>query len=224
MSTALTSRPAPATFVRSRRLSRDLVQVAAAVVIMCVMGLVFGHSHVDLPITQALNHFHHGVIGSVTTSIYAALEPPFAVVYTLVIAAWFWRRHTLRYGLAFGVAVAATWLPVVAFKLLFTRPRPDAHLLEFPTAVSPHDWSFPSGHTAFIVALMVALTMALRSKRMGYWGALVAVVVMACPLVNGLHFPTDVLASVLWSLLVAPVIWDVTQGFRGDSPRRVPSE
>ena len=75
------------------------------------------------------------------------------------------------------------------------------------------DWSFPSGHTAFVTAVVVAFIIALRNHPAGTWAPRLAVplvLAIACTvLIIGVHYPTDVLASVLWASTVAPVGWAV---------------
>lgn len=42
-------------------------------------------------------------------------------------------------------------------------------------------------------------------------GALAVVTMIASVLIDGLHYPTDALASVIWSLLLGPVAWALLQ-------------
>lgn len=160
----------------------------------------------ELGFTIAANSLHTGVLGELTSGLYAALEPGFAVVYVLALAAFIaWRAGDYRRGLEFGATVAATWLPVVFIKMLVARPRPEPSLLPHPTAFTPGDWSFPSGHTAFTMALAVSLFLFSRNRVLRILAVVLVPVVCATVLINGVHYPTDVAFSLVWSGALAPL-------------------
>lgn len=70
------------------------------------------------------------------------------------------------------------------------------------------DGSFPSGHTAFVAALTIAFWFLLRGTR----GASIALIIGTASTVtvglavvsDGLHYPTDVVASIAWAIAMAP--------------------
>ena len=115
------------------------------------------------------------------------------------------------------VAVLAGWageaLAVTTTKALVQRPRPP----EPVRLVSTHGWSFPSGHTANAVVVFgtaTALTVLLVRR-----SAARVLALTACPVLVGLiafsrvelgvHWTTDVAASVVWTagwLLVCTVV------------------
>lgn len=158
----------------------------------------------ELAITQWANGFHSGVIGAFASFIYAAFEPLYAVVIVAAIAALMSRRNLRRF-LSIGATVALTWLPVVAIKVLVHRPRPDASLLPHPLALMPGDWSFPSGHVAFAMALTGTVFLFTRHRLARTLAALFVPLMVATVLVMGVHYITDVLFSVVWSAVVAPL-------------------
>ncbi|HZU89271.1 MAG TPA: phosphatase PAP2 family protein, partial [Stellaceae bacterium] len=95
-------------------------------------------------------------------------------------------------------AVAASGLVVDLLKVMIGRTRPKllfaSHLYGFDgLALRPDHWSFPSGHTATIVALAAALTWLWPRHVLFY--ALIAVVVAISRIVVGAHYPSDVLAG-----------------------------
>jgi undecaprenyl-diphosphatase len=109
------------------------------------------------------------------------------------------------------VAVLAGWagvaLAVPVTKSLVQRPRPP----ESVRLLGTHGWSFPSGHTATAVVVfgtVTTLTVLLVHRR-----AVRAVALTACPLLVGViafsrvelgvHWTTDVAASVVWTAGVA---------------------
>ena len=70
---------------------------------------------------------------------------------------------------------------------------------------------FPSGHTAFVSALAIALTLALAPyvrRRYRYTLAVFMVLtVVVVVMTIGVHFATDTLGSIVWTLAVTPTVW-----------------
>jgi undecaprenyl-diphosphatase len=115
-----------------------------------------------------------------------------------------WRRRLP--GLAL-IAVLGAWLgellAVTLTKSLVQRPRPPEALW----LVVAHGWSFPSGHTANAVvvfaaaAAVVATFFGARPARLLVW-ALAAVLtglVGFSRIELGVHWTTDVVASLVWT-------------------------
>jgi membrane-associated phospholipid phosphatase len=98
------------------------------------------------------------------------------------------------------LSVAASGILVDVLKVIFGRPRPK---LLFQSGVydfawlgwRPDHWSFPSGHTATIVALMTALWYLWPRHLLFY--ILVATIVSLSRVVVGAHYLGDVLAGAL---------------------------
>ncbi len=196
--------------VRSR-LSVAAIGVAAVL----LLGFLVRRSAADLAVTQAFNTLHHGPIALVTGGIYMVLEPAGAIVVAGVIAALFWwSRRSLSAGMIVGISIVLTWLPVPILKMIFTRQRPNPGLLAYPSPVSPQDWSYPSGHTAFVTALAVTLLIATAGTRLHRAMRIIApvmvVAIAATVLILGVHYPTDVAASIVWSATVAPAVWSLS--------------
>ena len=169
----------------------------------------------EIGIVSWMNGLHTGLIGAVTSFFYYAFEPPLAVLYVVLIGIVLaCRRADYRVLFTFGATVAFTWLPIVILKMLFYRPRPDAALLPHAPVISPTDWSFPSGHMTFIMALAIAVfffTNSLRSgkqttaDRIARIVAVTLVPVLAISvLIVGVHYPTDILFSLGWAGMFTP--------------------
>ena len=109
-----------------------------------------------------------------------------------------YRKAGLSMGLAllFGVMVCNMILkPWVA------RIRPyDYQLIHFGKTIellvaTPHDFSFPSGHTIASFEAAVALT--IHHKKLGAVAMILAVLIAFSRMYLYVHYPTDVLASVV---------------------------
>jgi undecaprenyl-diphosphatase len=182
-----------------------------AVVAVLVGGGVLHGSSFDLGFVRATNALHTGAIAAVTNAVYRVFSPVEAVALTAVATAIIWlASRDLRPALAFAVVIAVTWLPSAVVKVIVARPRPDRALLPHPFSPAQVDASYPSGHTVFVVAAAIA-TIALLSdtraaRAMAVIAPIVVVVVVLSLLIDGVHFPTDVLASIVWALGVAPLV------------------
>ncbi len=186
----------------------------AAVAVLVITGVGFTLGTVDLGLSKALNALHTGAIGAFTDAVYHVISPAPAIAITFVVVGvvW-WRTRDLRPALAFGGTIAITWIPSAVVKEIVHRARPDVAVLPHPFPVQP-DPGYPSGHTVYITAFVIALIWLLRENR---WhrvvlvaGVVAIVVVFFAVSIDAVHYPTDAAASILWSLAVAPgvrVVW-----------------
>lgn len=102
----------------------------------------------------------------------------------------------LLVGLAAGVLVGN-----VAMKHLFARPRPCWIDESVRLLVSvPKDFSFPSGHTLSSVISATVLTRA--DRRFGFVAVPLAALIALSRLYLFVHFPTDVLTSVILGIVI----------------------
>lgn len=187
----------------------SVVRAVVTVVVLAVVGLVLRWQPLDRGLAHWLNGAHTGAVGALSTAVYHVFSPAPAIVITALATGllWWWSRR-LTVAAAFAGTVAVTWIPSDVLKLLVHRPRPDVALLPHPFLPSPADPSYPSGHTVFAVALVLALLLVVRGtplrRPVAILGSIVVVVVALALSVDAVHYPTDVLASVAWSLGVAP--------------------
>lgn len=180
------------------------------VVLLVVVGFVLRAHPVDAGLARALNTLHVGVLGAVGSAVYTVFEPVPAVLLTVVLTGLVWARtRRLVTAAAFAGVVALTWIPSDLLKVVVGRPRPDGSVLPHPFVPVQPDASFPSGHTVFVVALVLAGLMLVpagpRRRVLAVLGGVVVLVVATALAVDGVHWPTDVVASVVWALAVAPV-------------------
>ncbi|WP_211882870.1 phosphatase PAP2 family protein [Pseudarthrobacter albicanus] len=106
-------------------------------------------------------------------------------------------------ALAFGSLVSVGWLSSETGKLLVTRLRPPAAATHALIVEAGND-SFPSGHTAFAASLAWALVLVLARTRTqrtitALGGAVLAAAVGLSRLYLGVHYPSDVIGSLLIS-------------------------
>lgn len=124
----------------------------------------------------------------------------FIILPALTYIIWFTSRRESAQAimLAVGLAISAsfnTWL-----KTFFARPRPDV----IPPLTVEHTSSFPSGHTLSAVVFYGFL--ALEAWRRGHRGAAVLLAIWALlvglsRIYLGVHYPSDVLASLALGLI-----------------------
>ena len=115
-----------------------------------------------------------------------------------------WRGHGPRLPAFLAVAVAGETCLFLLASMLLDRLRPAIPQLD----VAPPTASFPSGHTAAAVALWCGLALGLARTaprhplRILGWSLAVALpaFVLVTRLYRGMHWPTDVAASVVFTL------------------------
>lgn len=145
-------------------------------------------------------------------------HPPVAAAWTAVLALIIARRLGRRYG-ALIVAAAGVAVVTTAIKVLADRPR--------PAAGAGLDPSFPSGHTAYVTAVLglTAILLAERGRRTLAAAALLVVAAMGpSRVLLGVHWLSDVLAGyaigAAWLALV--VAYGLPWARRGAGRLRAP--
>lgn len=218
-------RVAPGTPSREFAISRErwapIALVASAVIVLITaFGFLIRNwsawTDGEMRFLQVVSDHHTEALDSLTKGIDTALGPVGAVIITLVLAAIIaWRTRGLRSPMVFVALTLIPWLGSAVVKMLVARPRPDQSLLSHPFLGDPGKYSYPSGHTAFAASLVIALALTLTSGR---WRTAIIscgvalVAVTACSRVYlGVHYPTDVIASIVLmpagaALLVALVV------------------
>ncbi len=194
------------------RISRLLIVAIMTVLLVVTAGFVFrALGNFEMPISHALNALHHGILGTLGNTLYHGIGPLPAVLATVAITGLILLvSRDLRVASTFAVTIAATWLSVAVVKVMVDRPRPDATLLPFPFHPIQLDASYPSGHATFIAALVVVAIAMIASRRARAVAITIGALIVAAAgfllAVDGVHYSTDVLASILWVLGVAPLV------------------
>ena len=114
---------------------------------------------------------------------------------------------TRRTGLGMAIAMIIGLLVCnVTLKPLVARIRPYDLQAEFGITIQllgerMHDFSFPSGHT--IASFEAAVVMLRNSKKLGIPAMILAILISFSRLYLYVHYPTDVIASVILGTLFA---------------------
>lgn len=113
-----------------------------------------------------------------------------------------------RTGLGMAIAMVIGLLVCnVTLKPLVMRPRPYDYQADVFHRIIPllvekqHDFSFPSGHT--IASFEAATVIAINHKKWGIGALVLAALIAFSRMYLYLHYPTDVLASVVLAIAFA---------------------
>ena len=85
------------------------------------------------------------------------------------------------------------WIIAYVLKIIIHIPRPFMQFGNVHALLSESDFSFPSGHATFYMALAVALY--LSHKKAGYLFILFAFIIGIARIMAGVHFPIDILCG-----------------------------
>jgi len=164
--------------------------------------LIPGVEQFQLDIDRWLDQHQNPVLTSVALAINTILSPPGIVVILAVsfLFLLFVRRSPVN-AFAFTSIAAVGWLSAEAFKLIVQMPRPDGRMLTHPAfAETGGHTSFPSGHTTFAAAFVIASYLLARQTRAKPWvvavGAILVAVVGWSRLYGGAHSLRDVVGAV----------------------------
>lgn len=172
----------------------------------------------DLPILDWIaEHLHCGFLDKVMPLITLLGDAGIFWIAIAVVLLFF--SKTRKMGLSMGAALLlGVVICNIIMKPAFARIRPyDYQLEHFGKTIqllvsTPHDFSFPSGHT--IASFEAATSICIHNKK---WG--VAALVLACLIAFSrlylyVHYPTDVLASVVLGIGFAFLgSWMVKKGY-----------
>lgn len=118
--------------------------------------------------------------------------------------------YKMRYGIFLTIPQVIAMMMVQPLKHIFNHPRPLVVFQEagvaLPTVagVDLHSWnSFPSGHTASVFALMVAIAMLLPKKWMKICCIVFAAIVGYSRIYLSQHFLDDVIAGAVIGIIAA---------------------
>lgn len=175
----------------------------------------------ELGVDVALSRGRNGALIGLSQAVNYSIGPAGAVLILLITCTFLLmiRRDPLK-ALAFGSVAGIGWISSEVAKLVVGRLRPPVDAVH-SLAPETGSNSFPSGHTAFAVALVWAVvfvigrTTAQKTMLLASGAGFVAIVAFS-RLYLGVHYPTDVIGSVfissaailawlpIWNNLIAP--------------------
>ncbi|MBO5954254.1 MAG: phosphatase PAP2 family protein [Oscillospiraceae bacterium] len=169
--------------------------------------LSFFAERFDLPILEWIaEHLHCAFLDTLMPLI--TLLGDAGIFWILCAAALLFFPKYRKIGLGMGAAlIIGLLLCNVTLKPLVARIRPyDYQLLHFGKTVellvaTPHDFSFPSGHT--IASFEAATVLLINNRKLGIPAMILAVLIAFSRLYLYVHYPTDVLASVALGIGIA---------------------
>ena len=96
------------------------------------------------------------------------------------------------------------WCVAYALKKIIQSPRPFNFLPKVIALLSEKDFSFPSGHATFYMALAVAIF--LNHKKAGYIFIFCALLIGIARIAAGVHFPIDILGGYILGAGIAYLV------------------
>ena len=171
-----------------------------------LMGLVAAHTSLVQPHELAAEHRFDTAVrtGALTVAAKAIAEiagPAGGLVLLVLWCGWLLvvRRRPARAAAVFTIVLVGWNISEIA-KIIVARHRPPTVWSLAPETGSN---SFPSGHTAFTTACVLAAWFLVRGTRrerpVAVLGTLAVIVVAVSRVYMGVHYPTDVLGGVLVS-------------------------
>jgi len=96
------------------------------------------------------------------------------------------------------------WVLAYILKIIIQIPRPFMQFQNVHALLSETDFSFPSGHATFYMALAFAIF--LSHKKAGYWFMFFALLIGLARIMAGVHFPIDILAGFIFGAGIAYLV------------------
>ena len=176
-----------------------------------MMGTVFSYfaEHFDLPVLDWIaEHLWNPVLDCLMPAITALGDAGIFWICLAIILMLIPNHRNTGFRMIAALLMGLVVCNLI-MKPLFARPRPYDYQLEHFGTVVPllidvqHDFSFPSGHT--IASFEAATVLALRSKKWGIPALILAGLIAFSRLYLYVHYPTDVLCSVLLGVVIGTI-------------------
>lgn len=191
--------------------------IVVEVVLVALVGLVVsrspGWTAFESQMVVAVNAAHGWPLDAVALGVNCLFGPLCAGLIAVLVVAWAgFLARSWKTSLRVALMIGVPWALADVIKFIVHRARPDAGLLAHPIGVEPTTFSYPSGHTAFAAALMMTIVLlCLPSARakVAVVGVIVVVITAWSRMYLGVHYPTDVLASILLVPIAVVAVYEI---------------
>lgn len=151
-----------------------------------------------------------GDLNSTVGSVLSFIAGEIGLLLALLILLFCWKKESGK-RLALIIVSVNTWLPMLKAAVMRLRPY-----MEYPDrirgigdvgdsapmdSVAAQGYSFPSTHSASAASLFIPLANEVKKKWLWITAVLLVLLVGVSRAVNGMHYPTDILAG--WTLGLA---------------------
>jgi membrane-associated phospholipid phosphatase len=209
-----------------------VVLVIVVVILVLLAGIALAHSTGDksaeTDILAQIATSRVGWLVSVSLALDWVFSPTIALIVGILAAgAVFGVTRSWVAVLHFALLVLGTWLSSEVIKVLVHRPRPTAKIAD-TLVPNPDPDSYPSGHVCFAVGLGLAFFVLVLRTRVrvvvAVLAILLAVITSGSRIYLGIHYPTDVLASLIFAVAAFVGIETLWRRYAGGIFRQKPVE
>ncbi len=194
---------------------RTAIPAVGVILAVIASGLALksstGWTSIEMNLLRQVNTAHIVQLDWVALAINWILAPTVATMLVL-LAAGLILAKTRRPGLAlrFMLIVMISTLGAAVVKVLVHRARPNIPSLPHILVLEPGGLSFPSGQSSFAACfvrgvIVVVAGHRLRPVLIGA-GATVVLVTAASRVYLGVHYPSDVVASIVYSIAAVALV------------------
>jgi membrane-associated phospholipid phosphatase len=197
-----------------------LIAVVGAIVAVAATWLL-----ADSAVVAAAERVQSDVVDDwirIANRLGGGMNPPMIVLFFLIAGIAYRRRAWIGYGVAMALAGLGAGLLAQIIKFIVGRTRPELWLGPFRYIRGGAN-SFPSGHTVAAFALGGVLIFASRNTPLRIVALLLACFVAVARVLAFRHWPSDVVASALISLLAAWIAQASTSAKFTDTSREQPA-
>lgn len=185
--------------------------VLAVIAVGLLLKTSAGWTSMEMSVLRRVNLLHTAQLDWMALGINWLFSAAVAVVLVLITTGsilWVTRRP--RVAIQFLLIVMIPTFGATVIKVLVQRPRPDIASLPHILVLEPGGLSFPSGHTSFAVCFLLGLIVV----AVGQWwrplligaAVVVALATAASRVYLGVHYPSDVVASVVYATAAATLV------------------
>lgn len=198
------------------------------IVPLLVIGVVFAAGTVmthdvflaasDLRAVQQMSRLHVDPLDAVALAIHTGLDGMSAWFFLALVSVAVWAiRRSWTAALFVVMLTVGGWALTSMMKGAVGRQRPDPAVLADPLVPSLTGFtSYPSGHTAFAVSLAIAVSVVMFRTRWStitiVGAGLFGVIVGLSRVYLGVHYVSDIVASVALSIAAALLLTGLTNG------------